>query len=217
MEAGSFLAPNLRRAAMSWKAIKVFFRETYDEMFTLIVANLVWFLLCLGVVTIPPATLALYEFVHELACRRDPEYAMLWRGIRKWFRRSYLAAVVVVLSVAVPLVGVLFYLQWSASIGVFGYLLAALCFWCLVFCLLCQLYFLPLLVHQEISVAGAMKRSALLVLLRPWPSLAALGVMVLLWIGLVVPPFLFLPALYASCAAMLKTVALLVGLEEYED
>ncbi len=201
---------------MTWSMIRVFFRETYDELFKLALANLCWLALSLPIITWPAATLALYEFAHEVLCHRDPEYSLLWRGVRKWFWRSFPVFALLGLSLLLPAVGVMFYLRWAQSGAIVAYLLFALNFWVLVFILLGQLYFIPLLVHQKLSIGQASKRAALMVLYRPGPSLGVLVLLAVLWgVGLVLPPYLLF--LFAATVAMLKTTALLVGLEEYED
>lgn len=201
---------------MSWSIIRVFFRETYDELFRLVVANLCWLGLSLPIVTLPAATLALYEFAHGVLCHQDPEYSVLWRGVRKWFWRSFVVLALLGLSLLLPAVGVVFYLRWAQSGALVAYALFALNFWVLVFVLLCQVYFIPLLVHQGISIGKALKRSALMVLYRPTASLVVFALSAFLWVlGFVAPPYLVF--LFASTVAMLKTTALLVGLEEYED
>ncbi len=203
---------------MAWKIVKVFFRQVYDDLFSLMVANLIWLLLSLPLVTMPAASLSLFEYVYVLLRKEEePDYHILWSGVRKWFWRGLAVYGLILASVVLPLVGVFFYASLSAKIGMAGFLLSALCFWTLVFSLMAQIYFVPFLIHQKLSVGKALKRAVQLTLLRPGATLVALGVMVLLWIALAVPPFIFILFLYASAAALLKMAALLIGLEQNED
>lgn len=200
---------------MSWRILKTFIVEIYDEMFKLVVANLFWVLLCIPVITIPAASLAMYEFVHRILMRDDPEYGFIWKSFLKWFWRSFPIAAILILSIVIPLIGMYFYMGLSAQYGAVGYLLFALSFWLFVFILLCQIYFVPLLVHQNIPILKAIKRSALLVMLQPLASIVVLLILAILWAALIFPPYgLFL---FASAVTMLKSSALLIGLGDYEQ
>jgi uncharacterized membrane protein YesL len=197
-----------------WRWLKVFLRRSYDDLFKLGAANLFWFVLCIPVVTIPPATLALHQFAHDVLTYQDPSLKEYWAAVRRWFWRSYLLFGVLFLSGGVPLIAAIFYMGMSEQWGTLSLVLAAVSFWFWVFCMLCQTYFIPFVVHQDIPVGLAIKRSALLVLVRPGVTLLATVIILVLCVGAMMPPFLIF--VLGSALAMVKNSALLVGLEDYE-
>jgi uncharacterized membrane protein YesL len=199
---------------MTWRMLKVFARESYDEMFKLAGVNVLWVLCAAPVVTLPPATMALYAFVHEVVLRRDPDLMEFFQHFRKWFFRSYSVFFILISSVIFPGWAALFYLQWAKTAGWVGFFLATLNLWLMVFCLAAQVYFIPFLVHQEKPILVAVKRAGLLVLLRPGLTFSAVLVWAVLWAANIFPPFFFF--MFAALVAMLKMMALLVGLEEYD-
>jgi len=199
------------------RALKVFWSSLgglYYELFLLMGVNLAWLGLSLLVVTAPPATAGVYYLAHHLARGESVRFSLFVQGMRRYFGRSWLLAIVVVAINALLVGNILFYAnfanQWVRLLSVFwGYVLL---FW-----LAMLIYLFPLLIEQESKSLLLLLRNAALLVLDNVAFTLTLGVLLLLFlllnVALAVPLFLIV----MSGLALIQSKALLTVLEKYRE
>lgn len=157
-----------------WAACK----DYYEEMFSLVGANLLWLLLAVPVVTLPPATAGMFCLTNRIAHHRSVELRMFFAGMRKYFLKSWLLALLNVAVLGILYVNWRFYgqmlaPQWAAIVQ--GLFLGLIVLWCLI-----QLYVYPMLLEQEEPrLLLALRNAAFMTLASPLTTLA-LGLLVAL-------------------------------------
>jgi len=141
-------------------------------------------------------------------------FSLFVQGMRRYFGRSWLLAIVVVAINALLVGNILFYAnfanQWVRLLSVFwGYVLL---FW-----LAMLIYLFPLLIEQESKSLLLLLRNAALLVLDNVAFTLTLGVLLLLFlllnVALAVPLFLIV----MSGLALIQSKALLTVLEKYRE
>ncbi|MDQ3869988.1 MAG: DUF624 domain-containing protein [Chloroflexota bacterium] len=172
-------------------ALRVFGRaavDLKDALFVLAGLNLLWTLLSLTLVLLPPATAAMFEATHELVRGRAPEMREFLDAVRRHFVRAWAWALVNVLAWVVLLANLLFY---GALRDVWAVALQALFTGFAAFWLVSQFYVWPFVFEQaEMSLRWALRNAVLTVFAAPVFSLtlAALGGLALVLSVLLVAP-----------------------------
>lgn len=199
------------------RALKVFWSSLgglYYELFLLMGVNLAWLGLSLLIVTAPPATAGVYYLTNQLARGETVSFSLFVQGMRRYFRRSWLLAIVILVISVLLAVNLLFYAnftnQWVRLLSVlWGYLI--------VFWLAMLIYLFPLLIEQESKSLLLLLRNAALLVLDNLAFTLTLGVLLLLFLLLNV--FLVAPLLLivVSGLALVQSKALLTVLEKYRE
>jgi len=199
------------------RAVKVFWSSLsglYYELFLLMGVNLAWLGLSVLVVTAPPATAGVYYLANQIAKGESVSFGLFVQEMRRYFRRSWLLAIIVVVISVLLAVNLLFYAnfanQWVRLLSVFwGYLIA---FW-----LAMLIYLFPLLIEQSDKSLFLLLRNAALLVLDNVAFTLTLGVLLLLFLLLNV--FLAVPLLLIvmSGLALIQSKALLTVLEKYRE
>ena len=199
------------------RALRVFWSSLgglYYELFLLMGVNLAWLGLSLLIVTAPPATAGVYYLANQIAKGESVSFSLFGQGMRRYFRRSWLLAIVVLVISVLLVVNLLFYAnftnQWVRLLSVFwGYLI--------VFWLAMLIYLFPLLIEQESKSLLLILRNAALLVLDNVAFTLTLGVLLLLFLLLNV--FLAVPLLLIvmSGLALIQSKALLTVLEKYRE
>ena len=196
---------------MAWESVSTAAALFWRHLSMLVVANILWLLLSLPIVTWPAATAGLFHLVRHVVqeeldgAPHDANLGDFWNGFRQYWLRSSLLATIDLAGVVVIAVALIFYgsrtqepLRWLVGpIGLVG--LA----W-----LTAQLYVYPLLLQRPGSRPWQVMREALFVALGyPLSSLSLLVTVLVLLIAAVAlaGPILFV---FFSAIAMLQTVAL---------
>ena len=196
---------------MVWESVATASRLFWRHLGMLVVANILWLLLSLPIVTWPAATAGLFYLVRRVVqeeLEASPSEAHLndfWIGFRRlWLRSSVLAAIDLT-GMGVIGVALVFYggsaeepLRWL--VGPIG--LATLAW------ITAQLYVFPLLLQRPESRPWQIMREALLMAIGyPLSSLSLLVTVIVLMIAAVAlaGPVLFV---IFSAIAMLQTVML---------
>ena len=188
-------------------------RDTYEELFVLIGANLLALLLLIPIVTAPPALAGLHYLGFHIANEKRIEFSYFWEGFRAHFLDSWKLAAVNIFVFGILGLDIWFYLSkvegaWRA-LGFVGA-------WILLIWTLAQLYTFPLLVRQkESNLFLLLKNAVLLTLAYPTFSLTA-GILLLLVLALslLFPVVFFLAGL--SFTAVTGAHALRHGIEMVE-
>jgi uncharacterized membrane protein YesL len=198
-------------SAIVWESVSLAARLFWRRLPTLVLANIVWLLVSLLVVTWPAATAGLFTLVRRIveeeldAAPHEARMSDFWEGFKLYWARSTLLIFIDVAGFAIIAVALLFYgrspaepLRWL--IGPIG--LAALV-WTGA-----QLYVYPLLLHRVTGRPWEIMREALLMAIGyPLVTLPLLGTSLVLTAAAVVlaGPVLFV---FFSAMAMVQTVAL---------
>ena len=142
-----------------WSVLRAALRDTWDDLLTTAVCNLLWLFLSLFIVTGPPATVALFYYANQLAHGEPTGVGDFLRAMRRYFVPGWRwglinGGMVFLLAGDVIITG-----RLSQSAGARlaqGFFLTALSAW-----LLLQLYTLPFLFEQETpSVRLALRNGA---------------------------------------------------------
>jgi len=67
--------------AEAWQVFRKTLSDLWDEMYLLVVVNVLWVALSVLLVTGPPATAGLFVLTHRLALRRGCQPARFFRGL----------------------------------------------------------------------------------------------------------------------------------------
>lgn len=181
---------NTRPAGMrvAWRAIA---RTVIDVRYAgieLVYFNLLWFVCSLPLITLPPATGALYVIVRQLSERRAVTWRDFLHAMRDQLTVSWRWGTVNLVAALLFVVNFWFYAQLPQP---FGLLLTALLIGFLLVWLLIQLYTYPLLLRQESpSVRRAMRNALALCVRHPSFTLTyAFNAAIFILMSLVVPAF----------------------------
>jgi len=203
---------------MFWRVLKITVSRFYDHLGKCVGINLLWFLVSLTVVVLPPATAALFWHTNETVRFEDPDTRGFFRAMRRFFFRSwglFLAQAAIMVGLAW---GMLIYIEeLSQVIGRVALVLAAVCLWMFVFFSGILGYMWVFLVYQDAGIWTAAKRAAALFFLRPLLTLGLLAVTAALfaldWFFIALPLVFFQMALLA----IMCNVAVLAALDELPE
>jgi uncharacterized membrane protein YesL len=168
-----------------------FLWQAYDNIGGLIAVNAIWFglfavptVLCFRFAPLaPPARLAattlvglltyalggsgVFAHVAKIARREEPAVRHFFRDGRRFYIRTLGLTAIFAAAYLLLFHSIRFYGALKAGGGVLGYFLAGVQIWILAFCLVMQVYLLPLLFIKNWGIKQTIKWSALLVVLRP--------------------------------------------------
>lgn len=189
-------------------------RDLFEEMFLLIVCNVIWVMAIVPVVTLPAATGALFCVTHKIAEGRGAALSDFRAGFRTYFRQSSLLGLVNGLVILIFVSNATFYGRYSGL----AFRLIQLFFWyVLILWLLGQLYVFPLLLEQEEPSLRLAIRNALVLLFRHPLFSLVIGLAALLIAGLSVVLVLPLMLLTTSTLALLGSHAVLALLDRHRE
>ncbi|MGB9594335.1 MAG: hypothetical protein ACPL7R_09405 [Anaerolineae bacterium] len=162
-----------------WRSL----RDVYDEMFMLLGVNSFTLLMCLPIVTIPPALAGAAFVAHRVA--RGLAFAPrdFWAGFRMYLWDSWKVALPSLVGWFLLAINLLFYSQQPDP-----YMRLLVILWAFVgfVWLGIQFYLLPLLVDQrDKSLRALFKNAAILAVSRPLFNLVLLVIVVILAAGMV--------------------------------
>ncbi len=205
---------------MVWESVSTAARLFWRHLGMLVVANILWLLLSLPIVTWPAATAGLFSLVRRVvqeeleATSREARLSDFWEGFRRHGLRSSALTAIDVAGVGAIAVALFFYggsaaepLRWLVGpISLVGLV------W-----ITAQLYVYPLLIQRTGSRPWEVMREALLMALAfPLSSLSLLLTTLVLLIAAIAlaGPVLFV---IFSAIAMLQTVVLRQVLSQRAD
>jgi uncharacterized membrane protein YesL len=137
---------------------------TYDHIGLLVLANLLWILLVLPVVTAPAATAGLFYLAREVSRGGAPDLRVYLRGFRKWFGPALRLGILELAAGVVLWVNIDFYSHLRGPASIPGMVLSAVMVWLAAFFLLMHVHLFPLLVAGERRLRTLLRKSALLTL-----------------------------------------------------
>ncbi len=133
--------------ADAWQVFRKTLSDLWDEMYVLVMVNVLWVALNVLLVTGPPATAGLFVLTHRLARGEAVGLRDFFEGFRRYFWRSWLWAIVAgagffILGGDAVLIGGLSSAAYVIVIQ--GFFLTLLFLWAFVL-----LYAFPLILEQE--------------------------------------------------------------------
>lgn len=194
-----------------WEALKRF----WDDLFILVLMNLLTVLLAFPVVTLPPALAGLWYVANRVANGHSAQWSDYFWGFRRYFLRSWALALINVLVIAIVLTNIRFYnpdviplnISETLSTWIRGFFVVlGFIWWCY------QFYPMAVLLEQEQPRIGwAMRNSAILFIANPGFTIL-LGILVIVWtiICTLVPPLLALVSLSLLAVVCNQTVIYLL-------
>lgn len=153
------------------RVLRKFFWESYDNLGLLILGNLLWFSLCLPIVTAPASTAALFSLTNHIATEKRAVLGDFWKGFRRYFLRSLSLGLIYLLLLAMLISNLFLYRHLGQTARVVVAFLGAVNLWLFLFFSLVGMYSLPLMVEQDIGLRKLLQRSALLALDNPFFTL----------------------------------------------
>lgn len=162
------------------RVVRAALRDAWDGLFPLGVLNLAWLALSLTIVLLPPATVALFESMDELASGRSPGLREFLSAVRRRFLGAWLWAVWAIAGMTVIAVNIRY---WSASGGALVWVAATFVVLGLLFGT-SLLYVWPFVFRQqEGGLVRAISNSILTVLAAPLFGIC-LAILVLLMVAI---------------------------------
>jgi len=137
--------PRPRAADLLRPAFKRSIWSTYDHIGLLVLANLLWVVLCLPVVTAPAATAGLFHLAREVARGKSPSLRDFFVGFRTRFLPAFKVGLVDLAALLVLWVNIDFYSHLGGGAVVPGMILAAAMVWVATFLFLMHAHLYPLL------------------------------------------------------------------------
>jgi uncharacterized membrane protein YesL len=188
-------------------AARIFWRR----LGLMVLANLLWLLMSLPIVTWPAATAGLFALVRRMVSEElddatlETRISDFWDGFRAHWQRSTLATLLDLAGLSIIVVAFVFY--GRSSVEPLRWLIGPIAL-VLVTWLAANLYVYPLLLHRRSSSAWEILRESLLMVLAyPLTSLSLLATSLILAVpaAVLAGPILFV---FFSAMATVQTVAL---------
>ena len=182
------------------RAVRRAIRDGWDALFVVGALNVAWLGLSVTVILLPPATVALFESMDELASGRTPGLREYFGFVRRRFIRAWLWALWAIAGMTVASVNIQY---WSDTGGSLVWLSAASAVIGVLFSV-SVLYVWPFLFRQtEGGLVRAIRNSILAVLAAPLFALTlAVAIVALVAVSaiLILPLAVFLTALLGLIA-----------------
>jgi len=194
-----------------WDALKRF----WDDLFILVLMNLLTVLLAFPVITLPPALAGLWYVANQIANGHSAQWSDYFWGFRHYFLRSWALALINIFLLLVVLTNIRFYdpdlnpLIHSETLSAWirgFFIVLGFLWWCY------QIYPMAVLLEQEQPRIGwALRNSAILFIANPGFTIL-LGILVIVWaiICTLVPPLLALVSLSLLAVVCNQTVVYLL-------
>jgi len=199
-----------------WEALKNF----WDELFTLILMNIVTVLLAIPVVTFPPALAGLWNAANLAAKGRSVHWSDYFEGFRLYFLKAWGLALLTILVVVVAVTNLRFYTPGTSpfninptfSIWVRAFFVVIGFLW-----IVTQIYPMALLLEQEDQrLRVALRNAAVLFVANPgFTILLVLLLLVVVVVSTVIPALWLLSTL--AFMAVVCNKAVLHLLEPYRE
>jgi hypothetical protein len=131
----------------AWRVLRLALRDTWDALYPLAIANVLWIALNLLLVTGPPATAGLFVLTRRLARGEDAGLRDFFEGLQRYFWRSWRWGILagagfIILGGDVVLTGRLFSAGYATLIQ--GFFVLLLLLWAFLL-----LFAFPLILEQE--------------------------------------------------------------------
>lgn len=189
----------------------------YLALIPLITINILWFIASLPVVTLIPATGAMFYATNQLARGKGADWRTFVEGFRACFKMSWFWGLLNLIVVVLLVSNYIFYADMQRGTGELPWLPALVTVAGFLWLML-QVYTFPLMLEQEQpSLRMALRNAAIAVLRRPVPTLAV-ALLIILVVAIsstvVVPAWIFITISlcgYIANSATLSAIAKIAG------
>lgn len=199
-----------------WEALK----DLWDELFRLMLMNVVTVLLVIPVVTFPPALAGLWSAANRVAKGRAVDWSDYFGGFRRYFWKAWGLALLNILVAIIVFTNVRFYtpdtvpfdISSNLSVWIRAVFVGTAFLWLLV-----QLYLMALLLEQEDQrLRVALRNAAVLVIAHPgFTMVLAVLLLIVAALSTAFPALWFLVTL--ALFAVVSNKAVLHLLEPYRE
>lgn len=192
---------------LAFKIIVASLRDTWLDLWSALVCNIVWLFACILVIPGPPATLALYYYANQTVRGEAIYVTDFFKAIPRFWKVSWRWGILN-LAVLVLLAGDI-YLTHSENLSPAGLFFRGLYFTLAAFWFLVQTFTLPFMLEQEKpAVFQAMRNSVVMIGRNPFFSLSLL-ILLLLTLTLGIVTFMLTVALGSMFVALVGNRAVL--------
>jgi uncharacterized membrane protein YesL len=163
-DGGNRSPSRLRTADILGPAFRRFLWNCYDHLGLLIVANLLWLVLLVPIVTAPAATAGLFEIARRIANREEVSVRDFFLGFRRDLLPASRVGGLTLLSGFLLWVAIDFYSHLGGWASLPGMFLAAALVWIATFFLLMHIHLHPLIATGDRGLKTLLRKAGLLVL-----------------------------------------------------
>jgi uncharacterized membrane protein YesL len=187
--------------------------DAYMASIPLITLNVIWFIVSLPIITLIPATAALFYATNRLAHHRSSGWHIFFEGFRLYLWRSWLWGLLNILIIAILVSNFLFYSRSGENWTVWARALVILvsAFWGAL-----QIYTLPLLIEQEKpDLRLALRNSLVIFLKRPLRTLGMVLLIGILAVGttlIIQPAWIFITGSLCAFLANQATISAIAAI-----
>jgi uncharacterized membrane protein YesL len=187
--------------------------DAYVATIPLVTLNVVWFVLCIPLVTIIPATAALFYATNQFAHGKPADWHTLIEGFKLYFWRSWLWGLLNVAVLVILGSNLIFYSMNSASWSVAAQVMvgAVILIW-----LSLQMHTFPLIIEQEKpKLLQALRNSFVILVKRPVHTMGTALIVAVLIVGstaFIQPAWIFITAALCTYLANRVTVSAIARL-----
>lgn len=177
-----------------WAIIKNAIGDFWDEMFWLVIFNILWLICLVLIIPYPLATFGLFFIAHDVGEGKGIKFSQFFGYGLKWWRQAYLWGIINLVVLTIMWINFTFYATVEAEWAVFAqmFMLVLMVLWVLL--QLIALAFYPRLVNPNYKLA---LRNAGVAISR-YPLLALLLIVILIVMGVLT---FFVPAIIVIGAA----------------
>jgi uncharacterized membrane protein YesL len=218
-----------------WKSV----REVYDNLFPLVGMNLLWLVLSVPLLVVVsgillvfrldntaaitasilfatlgpnPASIGIHRYANGLVHEQIIDFSLYWSGLRQYWRRCLVLALIGVVGSGILGVNLYFYLTADSQLL---HIFAILWLYAIVLWAMMLLYMGPLLVEQENKGIFLIVKNSFLLALDNLPTSFVILVVMIAICLVSIPIALLLALVTSSFVAMVETQAVFAYLEKY--
>ena len=172
--------------------------DIYNWLLPLLVINILWTLLSLTFVLLPPATVALYEIAYLASTGEGPRVARYVIAVRRWVLKSWLWGAVLTFVLVASFIAVNLYASLESALGL---MLTVITMVIIVFGWMIQFYFWPYVVLQtKVDFRQAAHNATFTILGDPlWAFFNAGLALVVLIVGIIfIAPLIFIVPVFMA-------------------
>jgi hypothetical protein len=188
----------------------------YYDLFVLAAANIVWFVLCLLILPIGPATAGLFYISNEVAKGEPISFRLFWVGMRRFLGLSVKLSMFIVVVTLLIVVNCIFYLRLHSTLGM---IVAIMWAYAIVFWGFLLTYPFALLAQMDKPGVIKIMRAAALLVLDNVLFTISMAFLAAILVGVSLFPFGGLPIPFGLAAflAIFQCKAVILLFEKYDE
>ncbi|WP_180953758.1 YesL family protein [Bacillus sp. T33-2] len=150
--------------------------KAMEFMMNAFLLNILWLVMCLPLITIFPATTAMFAVVREWKNRGDIRiFATFFKKWKENFKQSIVIGIIWLIFTGVLLGDLMITNQLNSNVK---YILFSFFFLLLILYLFVSIYIFPVIVHYQVTWKNAIKNALLLSISRLHNTILSIGVLI---------------------------------------